>query len=132
MQCSVLLLTDDGLHLVTWSATVTATRVFAAQSMGFAIGPRPARAAPPRFSASPSSPHDIAPIRAGSRGGISPCARASCLLVHAHLRTGREVLGTFAVYHGEPHEPTESEIALVSEATDFAQIASRSGRANKH
>jgi GAF domain-containing protein len=47
------------------------------------------------------------------------------------VSTAREVLGTFAVYHREPHEPTARELELVEIASHLARIAVEHARAEE-
>ena len=123
MRCSVLLLTEDGLHLVTGSAPSLPPEYSQAVD-GIAIGPAAGSCGTAAFLRRTVIAADIASDPRWESGrdlalghGLRACWSTPI------LGRAAEVLGTFAVYHGEPHEPSASELALVREATDFARIA---------
>ncbi|MEO7985047.1 MAG: ATP-binding protein [Gemmatimonadales bacterium] len=123
MQCSVLLVTDDSRHLVTLSAPSLPPEYSRAVD-GIPIGPLAGSCGTAAFLRQPVIAYDIAidPRWEVSRDVALTHGLRACWSTPIFGQTG-DVLGTFAVYHREPHAPTESEIALVSEATGLAQIA---------
>ena len=123
MKCSILLLTDDGRHLVSGAAPSLPGEYTQAID-GLQIGESAGSCGAAAFVRETVIAADIAtdPRWEKYRSLALPHGLRSCWSTPVFGNTGR-VLGTFAVYHLEPHHPTESQLALVREATDVARIA---------
>jgi PAS domain S-box-containing protein len=121
--CSVLLLTEDGRHLVHGAAP-SLPHEFSHSIDGAEIGPGAGSCGAAAFLRDTVIAADIAndPRWVHYRDLALPLGLRACWSSPVLGRDGT-VLGTFAMYHREAHEPTEAELALVREATDLARIA---------
>ncbi|HEY8258892.1 MAG TPA: PAS domain-containing protein [Gemmatimonadales bacterium] len=126
--CSVLLLTEDGRHLLNGAAPSLPPE-YSRSIDGLAIGPSAGSCGTAAFLGKPVIASDLTtdPRWAAYRTHALQHGLRACWSMPIFGRNG-EVLGTFAVYHREPHEPTDSELALVREATDLARIAMEQAR----
>jgi PAS domain S-box-containing protein len=123
MLCSVLLLTEDGRHLVHGAAP-SLPADYSLSIDGAEIGPTVGSCGTAAFLRTTVIAADIGsdPRWELYRDLALPHGLRACWSTPVLGRDGT-VLGTFAVYHREPHEPTSTELALVQEATDLARIA---------
>ncbi|MGH7497732.1 MAG: ATP-binding protein, partial [Gemmatimonadales bacterium] len=123
MKCSILLLTDDGRHLVS-GASPSLPAEYNQAIDGLEIGEKVGSCGTAAFRREMVIAADIAtdPRWEAYRSVALPHGLRSCWSTPVFGNSGR-VLGTFAVYHDEPHHPTDSQLALVREATDVARIA---------
>ena len=129
--CSVLLLSEDGRHLVH-SAAPSLPADFSRAIDGSEIGPWAGSCGTAAFLGSTVIAADLAtdPHWDDYRELAIPYGLRACWSSPVLRRDGA-VLGTFAVYYREPHEPTASELALVREATDLARIVMEQSRSER-
>jgi PAS domain-containing protein len=119
---SILLLDDDGKHLRHGAAPSLPTPYTEAIN-GAEIGPRVGSCGTAAYLAEPVFVSDIAndPLWTDFRDlAISNGLRA-CWSTPI-MTAGRKVLGTFAMYHREPREPTVCDLALVDLITQTAAL----------
>ena len=123
MKCSVLLLTEDGKQLVTGAAPSLPDE-YSRSIDGTTIGPDIGSCGAAAFLRETVIAADIAtdPRWAVFRDLALPHGLRACWSTPIFGRAD-DVLGTFAVYHDEPHTPSTLQRALVSEATDLARIS---------
>ena len=110
---SILLLDEDEQHLRTGAAPSLPAEYCAAIN-GAQIGPKAGSCGTAAFTGTPVFVTDIAtdPLWEDFRDVALPHGLRSCWSIPI-LTTGRKVLGTFAMYHREPREPTVRDLALV-------------------
>ena len=122
MLCSVLVLSEDRRHLLH-SAAPSLPAEYSRSIDGFESGPWAGSCGTAAFLGSTVIATDVTtdPHWDDYRELALPFGLRACWSSPVFGRDG-SVLGTFAVYHREPHEPTESELALVRESTDLARI----------
>jgi len=119
---SILLLDDDGKHL-RHGAAPSLPAAYTEAINGAEIGPRVGSCGTAAYRAEPVFVSDIAndPLWADFRDlAISNGLRA-CWSIPI-MTAGRKVLGTFAMYHREPREPTVRDLALVDLITQTAAL----------
>ena len=109
---SILLLDEDEKHLRTGAAPSLPPEYCAAIN-GAQIGPKAGSCGTAAFTGTPVFVTDIAtdPLWEDFRDVALPHGLRSCWSIPI-LTTGRKVLGTFAMYHREPREPTVRDLAL--------------------
>ncbi len=129
MSCSILLVDDDGVTIRHGAAPTLPpeySKHLDGQTIGLTAGScgaaayRKARVIVEDIATDPSWDayrHLALPF------GLRACWSSPIFSVE------REVLGTFAMYHGEPHRPTDEEIGWVDAATHLAAIAIANDRA---
>ena len=122
VQGSILLLDREGMHL-RHGAAPSLPEAYMAAIDGAAIGPCAGSCGTAAFTASPVFVADIAesPLWAGFRDLALPHGLRACWSVPI-LTRGRKVLGTFAMYHREPREPTVRDLVLVELVTQTAAL----------
>ncbi|WP_291994965.1 diguanylate cyclase [Candidatus Accumulibacter sp. ACC003] len=123
MLCSVLLLDGEKQRLHTGAAP-TLPDFFNTSVDGMKIGATVGSCGSAAFTGKRVVVEDIAthPFWARAR---QPAARAglrSCWSEPIRASTG-EVLGTFAIYHRQPHTPSPSDIAIIEQSANLASIA---------
>jgi len=123
MPCSVLLLDADGAHLRRGAASGLPGEYNAAVD-GILIGPSAGSCGTAAYRRQPVIVTDIEtdplwdePRPLALRHGLKACWSTPILSSKA------ELLGTFAMYYGEPRAPTEQELELVERASHIAGIA---------
>ena len=119
---SVLLLDEDGIHL-RHGAAPSLPPAYCQAIDGAEIGPSVGSCGTAAYTAEPVFVSDIA---------NDPLWADFCELAEAHglracwsipiLTAGRRVLGTFAMYHREPRQPTVRDLALVDLVTQTAAL----------
>ena len=110
---SVLLLDEDGRHL-RHGAAPSLPREYCAAIDGAEIGPSVGSCGTAAYTSEPVFVTDIAndPLWADFRELALAHQLRACWSIPI-LTTGRRVVGTFAMYHREPREPTVRDLALV-------------------
>ena len=128
---SILLLDRDGLHLHNGAAP-SLPPAYTAAIDGVAIGPGVGSCGTAAFQAREVVVADIAtdPLWRDFGGLAGAHGLAACWSTPI-LSTAGEVMGTFALYHRERHEPADSERELVEIATNLARIAIEHARAEE-
>ncbi|MBE9515666.1 MAG: PAS domain-containing protein [Proteobacteria bacterium] len=123
MICSVLLLADDGKHLLH-GAGPSLPQYYNDAIHGIAIGPTVGSCGTAAYTKNPCIISDItihpnwAPfLELTSRVGVRACWS------HPILSGDGSVLGTFACYYKDTRNPTASELQGIERATHLARIA---------
>ena len=119
---SILLLDPDGKHL-RHGAAPSLPKQYLEAIDGAEIGPCAGSCGTAAFLASPVFVSDIAndPLWAGYKDIALAHGLRACWSIPIMTR-GRMVLGTFAMYHREPREPTVRDLALVDLITQTAAL----------
>lgn len=119
---SILLLDPDGKHL-RHGAAPSLPEAYCAAIDGAEIGPRVGSCGTAAYTAEPVFVSDIAndPLWADFRELAAAHGLAACWSIPI-LTAGRKVVGTFAMYHREPREPTLRDLALVDLVTQTAAL----------
>ena len=119
---SILLLDEDGIHLRSGAAP-SLPPAYSAALNGAQIGPKAGSCGTAAFTEGPVFVTDIAtdPLWENYRDLALPHGLRACWSIPI-LTTGRKVLGTFAMYHREPREPTVRDLALVDLVTQTAAL----------
>src|SRR3954466_15754937 len=119
---SVLLLSPDGKHL-THGASPSLPKAYREAIDGSEIGPRAGSCGTAAYLGAPVYVTDIAtdPLWADYKDVALPHGLRSCWSTPI-LTRGRKVLGTFAMYHREPREPTVRDLMLVDLVTQTAAL----------
>lgn len=119
---SILLLDLDGKHL-RHGAAPSLPREYMEAIDGAEIGPCAGSCGTAAYSAKPVYVSDIAedPLWAKYKEVALPHGLRACWSIPI-LTRGRRVLGTFAMYHREPREPTVRDLALVELITQTAAL----------
>jgi hypothetical protein len=127
---SILLLDHDGKHLRHGAAPSLPTAYMQAID-GAEIGPCAGSCGTAAYTRAPVFVSDIAndPLWAGYKDVALPHGLRACWSIPIMTR-GRKVLGTFAMYHREPREPTVRDLALVDLITQTAALVIDRERAN--
>jgi PAS domain S-box-containing protein len=131
MSCSVLLLSEDGKHLIHGAAP-SLPESYQNAIDGGAIGPRAGSCGTAAFLRRPVIVTDIAndPLWADYRNPALAAGLRACW--STPIMSGRgEVLGTFAMYHRQPFTPSAMHFNLIELATHLARIAIEQGRAER-
>jgi diguanylate cyclase (GGDEF)-like protein/PAS domain S-box-containing protein len=123
MLCSILLLDSDGEHLLIGAAP-SLPDFFNDAFDGFGVGIGAGSFGTAAFTGQRVIVEDIrshpywAPYRElTARAGLGACWSEP-------LRSpSGEVLGTFAIYHRQPHRPDQDEILLIERTANLAEIA---------
>ena len=123
MLCSILLLGDDGKHL----AGGVAPRLpdFYNQAIeGMEIGVGQGSCGTAAFTGERVIVADIFshPYWAAFRDIAARAGLASCWS-QPIKSSSHKILGTFAIYHREPHQPTQADIVLIEQSADLVSIA---------
>ena len=119
---SILILDPDGKHL-RHGAAPSLPDDYCNAIDGAEIGPSVGSCGTAAYTASPVFVSDIAndPLWADFRELAQTHGLGSCWSTPI-LAAGRRVLGTFAMYHREPREPTVRDLALVDLVTNTAAL----------
>ena len=119
---SILLLDQDGKHL-RHGAAPSLPEAYCAAIDGAEIGPSVGSCGTAAYRAEPVFVSDIAndPLWADFRELADAHGLRACWSTPI-LTAGRRVLGTFAMYHREPREPTVRDLALVDLVTQTAAL----------
>jgi GAF domain-containing protein len=119
---SILLLDQDGKHL-RHGAGPSLPQPYIEAIDGSEIGPCAGSCGTAAYSGSPVFVSDIAtdPLWADFKEVALPHGLRACWSIPIMTR-GRKVLGTFAMYHREPREPTVRDLALVDLITQTAAL----------
>ena len=119
---SILLLDLDGKHLRHGAAPSLPSEYMEAIN-GAEIGPCAGSCGTAAYRAQPVFVADIAedPLWAEYKAVALPHGLRACWSIPI-LTRGRRVLGTFAMYHREPREPTVRDLALVDLITQTAAL----------
>ena len=119
---SILLLDLDGKHL-RHGAGPSLPREYLEAIDGSEIGPCAGSCGTAAYTATPVFVSDIAedPLWAEYKAVALPHGLRACWSIPI-LTRGRKVLGTFAMYHREPREPTVRDLALVDLITQTAAL----------
>lgn len=123
MICSIMLLEPDGRHLVSGHAG-SLPAAFSAFIERLAIGPQIGSCGAAAFLGERVVAQDVAthpnwgPFRDLARSnGIGACWSQPI------RNAAGAILGTFAIYHREPHDPDAHDIALIEQSARLASIA---------
>jgi len=119
---SILLLDQDGVHL-RHGAAPSLPDAYCEAIDGAEIGPRAGSCGTAAYTATPVFVSDIAsdPLWADFRELAEAHGLRACWSTPI-LTAGRRVLGTFAMYHREPREPTVRDLVLVDLVTQTAAL----------
>ncbi len=119
---SILLLDADGIHL-RHGAAPSLPPAYSAAIDGSEIGPCAGSCGTAAFLGAAVFVSDIAtdPLWADYKQVALPHGLRACWSTPI-LTRGRKVLGTFAMYHREPREPTVRDLALVDLITQTAAL----------
>jgi GAF domain-containing protein len=123
MLCSVLLLSDDGDHIVHGAAPSLPEEYVAAID-GASIGPKHGSCGTAMYRGEPVFVTDILtdPLWEDFRELAAPFGLRACW--STPILSGRgKVLGSFAMYYKEPRAPTGDEAGLTEVATRIAGLA---------
>ena len=131
MLCSILLLDRSEKHLMSASAPSLPT--FYSQAInGIAIGPEVGCCGRAAYTKSRVIVESIldhplcTPYRTlAAAAGIGSCWSEPI------LDSDQKILGTFAIYHAQPHSPSKSDIVTITEAAHVAAIAIQRKRAEE-
>ena len=117
MRGSVLLLDDDGATL-RHGAAPHLPEAYCRLIDGERIGPAAGSCGTAAYRGERVIVRDIAtdPLWASYRAAAEPFGLAACWATPI-FDSERRLLGTFAMYYGEPRDPTEDDIALTETAT---------------
>ena len=127
---SILLLDQDGKHL-RHGAAPSLPEAYCDAIDGAEIGPCVGSCGTAAYTVEPVFVSDIAndPLWADFRELAETHGLRACWSTPI-LTSGRRVLGTFAMYHREPREPTVRDLALVDLVTQTAALVIDRDRAN--
>jgi hypothetical protein len=131
MLGSILLLAPDGKHLVTGAAPSLPPAYMAAID-GAEIGPVAGSCGTAAYKGAAVFVSDIAtdPLWADYKELALSHGLRACWSIPI-LTRGRKVLGTFAMYHREPREPTIRDLMLVDLVTQTAALVIDRERAHQ-
>ena len=119
---SILLLDEDGKTL-RHGAAPSLPELYCAAIDGAEIGPKVGSCGTAAFTGQPVFVSDIAtdPLWEDFRDLALSCGLRACWSTPI-LTSQRKVIGTFAMYHREPREPTVRDLALVDLITQTAAL----------
>jgi len=128
---SILLLDHDGMHL-RHGAAPSLPPAYMEAINGAQIGPCAGSCGTAAFRGTAVFVSDIAndPLWAGYKDLALAHGLRACWSIPIMTR-GRQVLGTFAMYHREPREPTVRDLALVDLITQTAALVIDRERAHE-
>ncbi|THI90319.1 MAG: PAS domain S-box protein [Nitrospira sp. CG24A] len=123
VHCSILLLDRDGLHL-RHGAAPSLPEVYAHAIDGVAIGPAVGSCGTAAFTRRQVIVSNIAedPLWTDYRD-LALCHGLKACWSTPVISSDGAVLGTFAMYYGEPQQPTHADLRLVERAAQIACIA---------
>lgn len=119
---SILLLDDEGKTL-RHGAAPSLPELYCAAIDGAEIGPKVGSCGTAAYTAQPVFVSDIEndPLWEDFKDLALSCGLRACWSTPI-ISSGRKVLGTFAMYHREPREPTVRDLALVELVTQTAAL----------
>jgi GAF domain-containing protein len=119
---SILLLDGDGKTL-RHGAAPSLPELYCAAIDGAEIGPKVGSCGTAAYKAQPVFVSDIEndPLWEDFKDLALSCGLRACWSTPI-ISSGRKVLGTFAMYHREPREPTVRDLALVDLVTQTAAL----------
>jgi len=119
---SILIMDEDGRHL-RHGAAPSLPEAYCAMIDGAEIGPCEGSCGTAAYSGKPVFVSDIEtdPLWAEYKAVAMPFGLRACWSTPI-LAAGPKVLGTFAMYHREPREPTVRDLALVDLVTQTAAL----------
>lgn len=122
--CSVLLLEGNRLRL---GAAPSLPEAYNQMIDGLEIGPRVGSCGAAAFSGRPVVAADIAvhPFWEPYREVVPRFGLRACWSVPIIEASSGSVLGTFAIYHRQPREPSEADLQLLEDASRLAGLAIR-------
>jgi PAS domain S-box-containing protein len=129
--CSILLLDPDGNRL--WhGAAPSLPKSYTDAINGGSIGPAAGSCGTAAYRKEPVIVSDIAtdPLWTDYRDLALPHGLRACWSTPVLASDGR-VLGTFAIYSGEPGSPTPQQLNIIEQITDLASIAIERKRAEE-
>ncbi|MES9993118.1 MAG: EAL domain-containing protein [Candidatus Thiodiazotropha sp.] len=123
MFCTILLLDEDGKRLL-FGAAPSLPDSFNLYTQGLEVGLGVASSGTAAYKGERVIAEDllIHPYWSEYRGMVMKAGLRSCWAEPVFSSTGR-LLGTFAVYHRQPHVPNEQELATVEHAVKLAAIS---------
>ncbi|MDI1301816.1 MAG: EAL domain-containing protein [bacterium] len=123
MFCSILLLDSDGKHFSSGVAP-SLPDFYNTAINNIEIGPEAGSCGTAAFTGERVIVADIAshPYWVPYRELATRAGLGACWSQPVHSSSGH-VLGTFAIYHHEPHEPTACDINLIEQSASLASIA---------
>ena len=121
-KCSILLLSDDGRLRV--SAGPSLPDAYLNGIDGVAIGPEVGSCGSAAYRGEPVVVEDIAASSLWKIGGKHALAHGlrACWST-PFFSSERRVLGTFAIYFGEPRAPSSADLEIINHATRLASVA---------
>jgi diguanylate cyclase (GGDEF)-like protein/PAS domain S-box-containing protein len=123
MLCSILLLDNEGKHLQTGAAP-SLPDFYNAAINGIEIGIGAGSCGTAAFTGQRVIVEDVQthPYWAAYKELTGRAGLGACWSEPIRSASGK-VLGTFAIYHHQPHQPTDDEIRLIELAANLAEIA---------
>jgi PAS domain S-box-containing protein len=123
MMCSILLLNQDGKHVMQGAAP-NLPEAYSRAIDGAPIGPKAGSCGTAMFRGEQVIVSDISkdPLWEDYRGLAAQFGLQACWSTPIVSHTGK-VLGSFAMYYHEPRSPGPAEIQLINVATHVAAIA---------
>lgn len=131
MLCSILLLDNEGKHLLT-GASPSLPDFYNDAINGIEIGVGVGSCGTAAFTGQRVIVEDIQthPYWASYKNLTSKAGLGACWSEPIRSASGK-VLGTFAVYHHEAHQPTDAEIRLIEQTAYLAEIGIGRSRADQ-
>lgn len=131
MQCSVLLLDDDGIH-IRHGAAPSLPEDYVRAIDGLSIGPRTGSCGTAMYLADRVVVTDILtdPLWDDYREAARPAGLRACWSQPIFSPQHR-VLGAFAMYYGEPRAPRDQELRLIESAAHVARMAIEQHRSHQ-
>ena len=131
MLCSILLLDNEGRHLLTGAAP-SLPDFYTAAINGVEIGIGVGSCGTAAFTGQRVIVEDVQthPYWAPYKELTGKAGLGACWSEPIRSVSGK-VLGTFAVYHHEAHSPADAEIRLIEQAAQLAEIALGRSRADR-
>ncbi len=131
MRCSILLLDRDGQRLFV-GASPSLPEAYNQAVHGVAIGPAVGSCGTAAYLGQRVVAEDISrhPAWEGYQALAKSAGVAACWsqpIVSSH----GQVLGTFAIYHAQPHSPSADDIALIEESAILAGLAIERSRSEE-
>jgi len=123
MSCSVLLLEEDGIH-VRHGAAPSLPESYTRQIDGASIGPEAGSCGTAMYRREAVFVTDVmtSPLWEGYKELAAAHGLRACWSIPILSSRGR-VLGSFAMYYGEPRSPSSAELSLLEVAPHLARIA---------
>jgi diguanylate cyclase (GGDEF)-like protein/PAS domain S-box-containing protein len=131
MLCSIMLLDNEGKHLLTGAAPSLPDFYNAAMN-GIEIGIGAGSCGTAAFTGQRVIVEDVLthPYWATYTERTAKAGLGACWSEPIRSASGK-VLGTFGIYHHQAHQPTDDEIHLIEQAANLAEIALGRSRADQ-